>query len=219
MNTKVCTGCGETKPATTEFWHKQKRGKYGVMSLCKECRNKSRRKEGGIIDIEERFKRGMKVCPRRDCVFNGKEQPLDNFHKCQNNKHGRTTKCKSCCRKYNIKNRKRHADRMRERIRNDINYRIEKNLRKRLWDAIKGNNKSASTIKLLGCAVEYLKNHLESQFTEGMNWDNYGKWHIDHIIPCASFDFTDPFQQRECFHFSNLQPLWAEDNLKKGSNL
>ena len=108
---------------------------------------------------------------------------------------------------------------MRERIRNDINYRIEKNLRKRLWDAIKGNNKSASTIKLLGCAVEYLKNHLESQFTEGMNWDNYGKWHIDHIIPCASFDFTDPFQQRECFHFSNLQPLWAEDNLKKGSNL
>lgn len=69
MDTKVCTKCGIEKPATSEFFHQSKRGKYGVMTLCKECRNKSRRKEGGIIDIEERFKRGMKVCPRRDCVL------------------------------------------------------------------------------------------------------------------------------------------------------
>ena len=61
--------------------------------------------------------------------------------------------------------------------------------------------------------------HLEAQFKPGMTWDNYGLkgWHVDHIRPCASFDLRDPEQQRRCFHYTNLQPLWAEENLKKGS--
>jgi len=76
-------------------------------------------------------------------------------------------------------------------------------------------------IDLLGCTIGELKIHLESQFTDGMNWDNYGKygWHIDHIKPCASFDLTDPEEQKKCFHYSNLQPLWWIDNLKKGSKI
>ena len=71
---------------------------------------------------------------------------------------------------------------------------------------------------LLGCSAEQLRTHLEEKFTDGMSWDNYGYrgWHIDHIRPCASFDLTDPQQQLECFHYTNLQPLWAEDNFKKG---
>ena len=66
-----------------------------------------------------------------------------------------------------------------------------------------------------------LKLHLENQFVDGMNWNNYGKngWHIDHIKPCASFDLTDPKQQKICFHYTNLQPLWAIDNLIKHSKL
>lgn len=66
-----------------------------------------------------------------------------------------------------------------------------------------------------GCSVDDLILHIESIFLDGMTWDNHGKWHIDHIKPCCAFDLTDPKQQRDCFHYSNLQPLWAVDNLKK----
>lgn len=96
---------------------------------------------------------------------------------------------------------------------------VARNLRNRLNNAIKGKNKSASTIELLGCTVPELMKYLESRFSPGMSWENHGihGWHIDHIKPCASFDLADPEQQRECFHYSNLQPLWAADNLIKGS--
>ena len=75
--------------------------------------------------------------------------------------------------------------------------------------------------ELVGCSMDQLKEHLERQFTEGMTWDNYGfyGWHIDHIIPCVSFDLTDIEQQKKCFHYTNLQPLWAKDNLSKGSRV
>ena len=80
------------------------------------------------------------------------------------------------------------------------------------------SNKNNPLIYLLGCSIEVARFHLECQFTKGMSWDNYGYngWHIDHIRPCASFDLTDSEQQKQCFHYTNLQPLWAEDNLKKG---
>lgn len=73
-------------------------------------------------------------------------------------------------------------------------------------------------MKLLDCSPLFLKEHLEKQFKEGMTWDNHTTdgWHIDHIRPCCSFDLTKKEQQEECFHYSNLQPLWATDNLKKG---
>lgn len=79
--------------------------------------------------------------------------------------------------------------------------------------------KAFSTMKLTGCSTEELKNHLESLFIEDMSWDNYGTWHIDHKKPCASFDLSDPEQQKICFHYTNLQPLWAIDNFKKSSKL
>jgi len=79
--------------------------------------------------------------------------------------------------------------------------------------------KACKTTSLIGCTVEQLRQHLEAQFTEGMSWDNYGRdgWHIDHIRPCAGFDLTDPEQQQQCFHYTNLQPLWAADNIRKGA--
>ena len=71
-------------------------------------------------------------------------------------------------------------------------------------------------INLLGCTIQEARNHIEKQFIDGMSWENYGKWHIDHIKPCASFDLTKENDQRKCFHYTNLQPLWAKDNLVKG---
>ena len=101
----------------------------------------------------------------------------------------------------------------------DMNFRILNSLRLRTWSALKGICKSKSTIKLLGCSIEHLKYHLESQFKLGMSWDNYGKWHIDHIRPCASFDLRKPIEQRKCFHYTNLQPLWAKENQIKNAQI
>lgn len=80
-----------------------------------------------------------------------------------------------------------------------------------------GGRKSAKFEALVGCTKDQLAAHLETQFQEGMSWDNYGEWHIDHVRPCASFDLTDHAQQHQCFHYSNLQPMWALENIKKGA--
>lgn len=101
----------------------------------------------------------------------------------------------------------------------DPRFRIRRRLSTRLRTAIKikGGKKNKKTMELLGCTIEHMMEHLESLFQPGMTWETYGfrGWHIDHIKPCASFDLTDPEQQKLCFHWTNLQPLWAIDNLKK----
>ncbi len=110
---------------------------------------------------------------------------------------------------------------MKKRRENDPNFKLRLNCRKRIYSAIKDKKatKYGKSFELSGCTIEALKKHLESQFQEGMSWENYGVngWHVDHILPCASFDLTDPEQQRQCFHYSNLQPLWAEENYRKGA--
>jgi len=105
---------------------------------------------------------------------------------------------------------------------NNINYKLGTLLRTRIWSSLKnqGLKKKDSTMSLVGCSKEELIKHLESQFKEGMSWENWSLngWHIDHIRPVSSFDLSDPAQVKECFHFSNLQPLWAIENLKKSDS-
>lgn len=114
-----------------------------------------------------------------------------------------------------------HTEYYQDRRANDPAFKIAGLLRTRLYNAVKtgGAGKSASTLKLVGCTLTKLMEHLEVQFTEGMTWANKGEWEIDHIKPCASFDLTDPAQQRACFHWTNLQPLWAADNKAKSNRL
>jgi hypothetical protein len=102
-----------------------------------------------------------------------------------------------------------------QRLQKDIDFKIRRYLSHRIYMAVKGYCKSETTIKLLGCSVEQLKKHLEKQFKLDMNWSNYGKWHVDHINPCASFDLSKTSEQKKCFNYTNLQPLWAEENLRK----
>lgn len=122
---------------------------------------------------------------------------------------------------YYRENREKILEKMSERYSSDAEYRLKLCLRRRIWKAMRAqrHRKDSNTADLIGCSIPEMKRHLESQFAEGMSWDNYGDWHIDHIKPCASFDLTDPEQQRECFHYTNLQPLWAIDNLRKGAKL
>ena len=92
-------------------------------------------------------------------------------------------------------------------------------LYERITQAIKRGYKFTSTINLLGTTVPNVIKYLEKKFKPGMTWENHGKWHIDHIRPCAHFDLTDTKQQLECFHYTNLQPLWAFDNMSKGAKI
>lgn len=112
--------------------------------------------------------------------------------------------------------------RYRARRDSDVVFKILQQIRVRVRCALAGRgSKSARTVSLLGCDGVRLRNHLESLFQPGMSWATYGRagWHIDHIRPCSSFDLSDPAQQQACFHFTNLQPLWAEDNLRKGARV
>lgn len=121
--------------------------------------------------------------------------------------------------------RRRQRESYKQRARNyqsrrkqtDTLFAIAANLRSRLWNALKGNFKSGSAVRDLGCSIDFLKQHLELQFQERMTWENYGEWHIDHKKPLASFDLTNRKQFLEACHYTNLQPLWAADNIRKGS--
>jgi hypothetical protein len=99
----------------------------------------------------------------------------------------------------------------------DVSYKLSGNMRGRIRAALRGKYKASSMVNLVGCSMENLKTYLQSKFIEGMTWENYGKWHVDHIIPCSSFDMTNEQHQKQCFHYTNLQPLWALDNWSKGN--
>lgn len=103
----------------------------------------------------------------------------------------------------------------------NIQAKIAANLRNRLNQAIKNNQKGGSAVRDLGCSIEALKNRIESMWEDGMSWDNYTLfgWHIDHIKPLSSFDLTNRIQFLEANHYTNLQPMWATDNLQKSSKI
>lgn len=117
---------------------------------------------------------------------------------------------------------KRQRDYRRNRLQWDINYKILARLRNRVHTAIKinkNNRKERKTIELLGCTVIEFKEYFSLLFTDGMTWELFmlGEIHIDHIKPCIKFNLLDEEEQRKCFHYTNLQPLWKMDNLIKGS--
>lgn len=106
----------------------------------------------------------------------------------------------------------------RERKKIDPEFRLLLACRSRLKSAVRAQEarKHQKTIDLLGCDTAHLKRHLESLWKPGMSWKNHGKWHIDHIKPCSSFNLLIEEEQHRCFHWSNLQPLWRQDNHRKG---
>ncbi len=128
------------------------------------------------------------------------------------------------------KHRQQRQERENDRCRNDPQVHVRKCLRMRLGQALRksGTQKTIRTMDLIGTDIKALMNYIESLWQPGMSWDNYGSladgskptdqvWHIDHILPCASFNLLDPEEQKKCFHYTNLQPLWAKDNLNKGA--
>lgn len=193
FNIKKCTKCKKEKSIL--LFSKQEGGKFGVMSLCTECDKKRGKKY-----YRKNFEKEM---------IRNKKYRQENKEKI--NEYRRNSQTYKAYRKKYFNNR----------YKNDPLFTIEQTLRRRLHSALKGKTKSAATLNLLGCSVEKLKKHLEKQFQKGMTWNNYGMhgWHIDHIIPCSAFDLSLESEQRKCFNYANLQPLWAIENIKKGDRI
>jgi hypothetical protein len=107
------------------------------------------------------------------------------------------------------------------KLKTDINFKLSRYLRSRLRDAIKGNQKLGSAVKDLGCTIPFLKLYLESSFKPGMTWDNWtwNGWHMDHIKPLSKFNLQDREEFLKANHYTNLQPLWAEENMIKGNRM
>ena len=191
---KTCSKCKQTKQLT-EF-HKRSRSSDGLQSKCKVC-NKARAKKWQQNNLEKERARVKKY----------RENNPEKARAIDRKRHQRP------------ENKKRKNARHRERIKTDPQYRLACNLRRRLRHALKGKNKSARTMKLVGCSISHLMDHMEKQFQPGMTWENHGTWHVDHMMPCASFNLIDPEQQRQCFHYTNLQPLWGLENISKGDTI
>ena len=195
---KKCVKCNEEKELIC--FAMQPSCKMGVANMCKICK-KAYDKIRTVITKEERS-------------IKNKIYRQNNIEKIRLRQQKTYQKFKTAWRERRNDYKKRYS---KEKIKTSILYKIKILLRNRLGAAIRWNQKSQKTLELLGCTVENLKVYLESKFLTGMSWENHGLygWHIDHIRPCASFNLIDPEQQRKCFHYSNLQPLWASDNFKK----
>jgi len=110
---------------------------------------------------------------------------------------------------------------IRNRYKNDTQYRLTCVLRNRLYSTTRYKRRAGSAVKDLGCTLEEFKIYLESKFINGMSWDNwaYKGWHIDHIIPLSSFDLTKEEEFKKAVHYTNLQPMWSMDNHKKSNKI
>lgn len=244
METKRCSKCRKEKPL--EDFHKDRSKKIGVKSNCKMCDPKYSHKPKIDLPLDHKLctkckkikhnEDFMKDSSKKDGLYSScklctkikshkyytenkikvlkqsKEWYTNNKDRVRRNQRLWENKNRF---KVNQKNIKRASIRRKQ----DPTFRLMHNIRSRIRHAVldQSTSKCSSSFKLVGCTGKDLRGYLTEKFIEGMTWDNYGEWHIDHIRPCASFDLTDEKQQRECFHYTNLQPLWAKDNLKKSS--
>lgn len=222
---KRCTKCKEEKNFSQ--FYKNSTAKDGFRPHCKVCvsAHEKKYKENNpekVLASKRKYaekNREKILASRRKYAENNKEKVLASkrqYH--QNNRE----KILANRRKYAENNREKNLARQRKYKKRKRatcpKFKMIHCLRERLRAVLRGKNKSASTMALLGCTVEELHNYLEKQFVEGMTWENRGTvWHADHMVPSTSFDLSDPEQQRRCFHFSNLQPLLASDNMNKGN--
>ena len=161
--------------------------------------------------------RQLKTCPK--CQ---KEKDINEFPTNKSRKDNHSKYCKPCKqlidKHYRGRYKKYRAKYRRDRHKTDPNFRLAANLRSRINSALNKNHKSKKTLELIGCSINTLKLWLDGSFYGEMSWANYGTyWHVDHIKPCILFDLVDINQQKECFHFKNLQALTVFDNQSKGA--
>lgn len=196
-NGRVCTKCAEFKDWSN--FTKAERGYNGRSSVCKECASAYYQANNDAIRarIAARYKakREAVIASARRYYRENREEILE-----KQKTYRLTPKARE--------NEKRFRNRPERRMENAIRSGIRK--------ALKGGRKSEPTWRLLGYSLQDFVAHMERQFVDGMSWDNYGEWHIDHIVPVASFCHLPPNECiKRAWHLPNLRPLWAQENLRK----
>ena len=196
---KTCTICKAELPATTEYFFKEKRGKYGLRSKCKPCY------QAGVKILK------AKPSYRKKAIEHGRKYY-------QKNK----TRFADRWQAYYAANRRHLINKIVEKAKADPAFRLNQNISR----AIRGSLFAGAKHKrkwetIVGYTLAGLRKHLEKQFQPGMTWDNYGKWHIDHEIPISAFNFTKPEHEDfvRCWSLNNLRPMWAKENISKGARL
>ena len=209
METKICSKCKEEKIVSS--FYKDKRVKDRFRSKCKKC---------CLIDSYDYENRNPNVVKNKTLKYRKNNQDKIKL----TNKKWREKNSDYIKEKMKIwrNNNKNHIKEYKKnKYNNDYLYKLTKNVRCRVNTYLIKNNitKKNKTFDIVGCTPQFLKEHLESQFKDGMSWDNYGVygWHIDHIIPLSSAKNEEELYK--LCHHTNLQPLWAKDNLSKGSKI
>ncbi len=188
----------------------QPKAKICKMSTCRQIYNKQRGQRW-----YDKNRRHDEILRRKNCVFCGIAFKAKNINK---------KFCSNKCRQLNFRSmNSNYNNQYQLKYKKDINNRMAATLRNRISNAIAGRVKSGSAIRDLGCSLNKLRLYMQLRFyrrfkdNEIMSWDNYGEWHIDHIKPLSKFDLSDPEEFKQACHYTNLQPLWKEDNWKKSN--
>lgn len=218
---KQCITCLKTK-SIVDF-NKLVTNKDGYCSYCRECFKTSRR--NNKIKTCNKISPLTKVC--NTCL---QEKTIIDFKKTNKSVDGYFHKCSTCWkpREWNKEKQKisekkyieNNKDKIKAKWKKDgqqINRRIRDSLNKRIKYAFSASSlrKELSTLKYIGCSLSNLKKWFEYQFSDTMNWNNYGDWHIDHTKPCSAFDLSIEQHVYECFNWTNLRPCWKQENLQK----
>ncbi len=241
---KVCVVCNVDKDYS--LYHKKtKNGRITVQSKCKECmaeykkkrywdnheeqlikHTKSRTKPENILQRKGYYEKN-----KEDYIVRGKKYWADEekrkrkLEKSSVNYFDNKEKIRARHKANYMKPETKEKLRQRYKIRKEtdvvfvIKTRLRGRLRSKLKDIVRNDCKFMSSLMLLGCDMQFFKSYIESKFTDGMSWDRLPEIHLDHIIPCDKFDLTKIEEQRKCFHYSNIQPLWWYDNLSKGNRI
>ena len=219
---KVCKKCKVEKPF--DEFHKNKNNKDALTCKCKSCCKEYKKEyyQANKEKITEKTKEYVQANKKKIKEYKKEYQKANRekitekrreYHKkySEDNKE----KIKEYYQANKHKMNENSKEYQRERRKTDPLFKMMCNLRNRTSKSFKnqGYCKNTRTQEMLGIDLEIAKQHIERQFTKGMNWNNYGEWHIDHIIPLASA--STPERLKELCHYTNLQPLWAEDNLSK----
>lgn len=229
---KRCKKCSLEKPF--EAFFRSKASKDGYLNSCKACNKSSwkkfdtkeyhRKNKAARADYAKKYFQENKerlANTKYNIDPNLAEKRQEKYKAVQREKYANDEQYRDVRKEMSRNYLKNNQHKKRHKYKTDPNFRLRRVLSVRVTDAIKNQatTKAYKTIELIGCTVDEVRVYLENQFVEGMSWDNHGEWHIDHVIPCASFDLSDPVQQKKCFHYTNLQPLWAKDNLSKGDRI
>lgn len=205
MSTRHCTFCKEEHPLTEEFWYRLD-GSPRCKTRIKE-QTRVRQQGAKYKEYQKKYKEENSEYIKE---LNRKWREENHEYHC--------ARARSWYHDNKDRVRTRRRVYLKERERNDLCFKLARRLRSRLYHVLTGKTKHASHVRDLGCSLEELKTYLEGNFREGMSWDNYGTvWEIDHIKPLSRYDLSDPNVQAELVHYTNLNPLFVEENRKKGN--